>query len=29
VEDLIGDTYDEYRRHWYGTALKKQPAKAG
>jgi hypothetical protein len=29
VEDLIGDTYDEYLRHWHGIPAKKQSAEAG
>jgi hypothetical protein len=29
VEDLIGDTYDEYLRHWYSTAAQRRPADAG
>jgi hypothetical protein len=28
VEDLIGDAYDEYRRHWHGKTPESQPAEA-
>jgi hypothetical protein len=29
LEDLIGETYNEYVHHWYGEATTKQPAESG
>lgn len=28
VEDLIGETYSQYLRHWYGAGAGKEPAQA-